>query len=55
MARKKHKEHWIPFDRNKPPPWMDMGPVGIDDKRASPPQALLILQLMCTLNLSIRS
>ena len=29
----KHRKHWIPFDRSKPPPWMDMGPVGIDDKR----------------------
>lgn len=34
----KHKEHWKPFNRNSPPAWMQVGAVGVDDKR----QCLLI-------------
>lgn len=33
-ARNKHKEHWIPYDRSRPPPWLTTGAVGNDDKRA---------------------
>lgn len=32
--RNKHKDHWKPFVRVKPPPWMQLGPTGTDDKRA---------------------
>ena len=28
----KHKDHWHPFDRNKTPSWMHLGPSGLDDK-----------------------
>lgn len=31
--RNKHKDHWKPFDRKNPPPWMKVGAIGIDDKR----------------------
>jgi hypothetical protein len=33
--RKAHGEHWKPFDRLQPPPWLKLGQVGIDDKRES--------------------
>lgn len=33
--RNKHKEHWIPFERAKPPSWVTFGAAGIDDKRES--------------------
>lgn len=33
FGRDKHGRHFIPFDRKKPPPWINFGPVGNDDKR----------------------
>lgn len=31
--RNKHKKDWKPFDRQRPPSWMQLGATGIDDKR----------------------
>ncbi|ORX34780.1 ATP dependent DNA ligase domain-domain-containing protein [Kockovaella imperatae] len=28
----KHKDHWKPFSRDKIPPWLHLGPSGLDDK-----------------------
>ncbi|WVR03601.1 hypothetical protein IAU60_000593 [Kwoniella sp. DSM 27419] len=28
----KHRQHWKPFDRSSPPPWMQLGVTGLDDK-----------------------
>jgi hypothetical protein len=33
FCRDKHGRHFIPFDRKKPPPWINFGPTGNDDKR----------------------
>jgi len=33
MISNKHKQHWTPFDRQKPPHWLTLGPSGNDDKR----------------------
>jgi hypothetical protein len=31
--RNKHGQHLKPFDRKNPPPWMQLGQTGLDDKR----------------------
>lgn len=31
--RTKHKQDWKNFDRQNPPPWLQLGATGIDDKR----------------------
>ena len=39
IASNKHKGHWLPFDRQKPPPWLTLGATGNDDKREQPSYA----------------
>ena len=33
ISRNKHKNDWQNFNRANPPPWLQLGATGLDDKR----------------------